>query len=531
MNMIGKTLLLSAASFLLWGCIGVKDAEEDTILDVGADSIELEAEFISGTDTTVTVLISSNRSWFAHLDDLDHPVDPTDPSAHVRWGKLSVEYHSNLTNTTDETELVITFNRNYSYSQVNGVLNIYCEGEICKSIPVIQKGAVYHVSAEAESATADCNPDTVRVAVDCNIWWSARIEEESTADVRIDVPKGTGEGYFNVIFGGNDSVSEEKTAKITVSAANCPPAEVVIIQNRNVPYVALQPDSDTRIVAGDSRASVAVKSNCAWTAEVLSSELEDFAIVNPSSEGAEAAVRNVEFTFKANPSENPFDIKRAVVRFHGEGAEKPLDITLSQRGVFVVSFADMSAFDPEIPDTLNRGNTHPDPKNFNNNLSRPGKVNTDVDVFRYTCGEISMDIEMSKYMNYDKERAALYIMGAGKLPHIRFSGIEGLSLRKLSLGCVAKDAGAVHFAGNIVADDHKLASKETVEYTGYISQLKWPTVTDGSLHYIDFDLSENGVLVEEGRGCTLRTSNANDPKKSSENITKMYIKTVTLKYL
>ena len=526
--MIRKTLLLLSASILLIGCTGVYGPEGDSLLSVDTDTIDLEAEFVSGTDTTITLLISSNRSWFAHLDDLNHPVDPADPESHVRWGKLSVDYHSNLTNTTDRTLLLITVDRNYSYSQINGVLNIWSEGEVRKSIPIVQQGAVYHVSATAESEIADCDSDTVKVEVDCNIWWNVRIAEESTADVRLDVSSGTDKGCFNVIFGENASVTEEKTAKIIVSAANCPDAEVEIRQNRNIPYIYMLPESECRVVSGERRAAVMIKANCSWTAEVLSSELDGFSIVNPSGEGTSSS-QKVEFAFNPNQSEDPFDVKTATIRFTGAGVEEPFDVTLSQRGVLVVSFEDASAFEPEIPNSLNSGNTHPDPENFNNNLSRPGRVNTDVDPFVYRSGDITMNIEMSQYIRYDDSRTALYIMGAGKLPHIKFSGVEGLTLRKVTLGCVAKDEGAVHFAGNIVADDHELASKTTVEYTDYITQMKWPTVTDGSLHYIDFDLSEKGVIVEEGRGCTLRTSSANNI--SNENCTKMYIKTVTLKYL
>ena len=192
----------------------------------------------------------------------------------------------------------------------------------------------------------------------------------------------------------------------------------------------------------------------------------------------------------------------------------------------------MSSFSPEIPNTLNKGNTHPDPDNYNNNICRPGRVNTYVDMFMYTSVNYSVDVELSQYIMFETSKSALYVIGAGKYPYIKVSGIEGLTIEEVSLGCSRADAGCVYFAGNVVADDHILANagKTTTEYTEYLSQVTWTPATDGSLHYIDFDLSEKGVPVGEGRGCTIRTSTKNG-SGDMVNKTKMYVKTITFKYL
>ena len=527
-----KIVSMLTAGFLFWGCMGVNDTENDSLLDVSDTEIVAQAEFVSETDKTKTVVVRSNRSWFAHLDDLDHPVDPADPDAKVSWATLSVEHHQNLTNTTVETEIVITFNENLSGDAVNGVLNIWCEGKIVKSIPVTQKGRLYRVSAHTDIVQAKCDSDIVPVTVDCNTKWTARISAESTADVRLDVESGTGEGTLNVIFGENFSQTEEKTAEIIFSAKNCEDYALTISQGRAVPYVYILPEYDGRVLGGENQASIRIRSNADWTAEVVDSDFEDFTIVNQSGAKGTSEPQEVNVTFKANDSGDPKNIKTARIRFTAHGIDKPVEYVFRQRGTFVVSFEDMSAFSPEIPNTLNKGNTHPDPDNFNNNLCRPDRVNTDVDVFKYTSGNYSVDVELSQYIMYETSQSALYVIGAGKYPYIKVAGIEGLTIEEVSLGCSRTDAGYVYFAGNVVADDHILenAGKTTIEYTEYLPQVTWTSATDGSLHYIDFDLSEKGVPVEEGRGCTIRTSSRNGTT-DTVNKTKMYVKTITFKYL
>ena len=208
--------------------------------------------------------------------------------------------------------------------------------------------------------------------------------------------------------------------------------------------------------------------------------------------------------------------------------DEPVVYEFRQRGSLVVSFEDMSAFTPEIPNSLVSASGQP------SNMSRPGRINTYVDVFKFTsCAKypdkdeyISVDLEMSQYIRYDSPTSSLYVMGAGKLPHIKFSGIEGLTIEKMTMACT----GAGWFSGNIVSEDHVLSSKTTPEYTEYITQVSWDAPSAGGLYSVGFDLSEKGLAIGEGQGCTLRTSDKNGTNDTSKK-TKMYIKTITFKYL
>ena len=522
MAMTRNILVILASVCMLYSCIGADVAENRIILSSDQEYVTAQAEFTSQGDNVRTVVIRSNRSWFAHLDDLDHPVDPSDPNSHVNWATLSVERHQNLTNTTDETDIVITFNENYSPNAINGVLNIWCEGKIMHSIPVTQAGRVYHILAYADVERANCDSDLVQVSVDCNTKWTARVSDDSTADVQLETVSGNGPGTVNLIFGENFSQTEELTAKIVFSAKECEDFVLTIPQSRAVPYVYVLPEYDGRVLGGEMQASLKIRSNADWTAEVVESQLEDFTIINPNGTKGISEPQEVKVSFKANDSEDPFNIKTAKIKFTAAGMAEPLVFEFRQRGVLTISFEDMTAFTPEIPNTLVSASGQP------TNMCRPDRINTDVDQFVYTKGNYSVIVEMSQYIRYDSTSQSLYVMGAGKIPYVKFSGIEGLAISEVSVGYTKEG----WFSGNIVSDDHILANadKKTTEYTEFIEQLAWGVPASGQLHYIDFDLSEKGNAIEEGRGCTLRTSSKNGTNDTAKK-TKMYIRTVTFKYL
>lgn len=522
MTMIKNIFIALVSASMLYACIGadVSDSKADMSSDV--TEISVQAEFAAEGDNVRTVVIRSNRSWYAHLDDLDHPVDPADPDARVSWATLSVERHQNLTNTVDETEVVITFNENFSSEAINGVLNIWCEGKIMKAIQITQTGRVYHISAHADVESAKCDADVVSVSVESNTKWTARVSETSTADVSLETSSGSGSGTLNVIFGENFSQTEDKSAEIVFSAKGCEDYVLTISQSRAVPYVYVLPEYDGRVLSGESRATLKIRSNADWTAEVVESELDDFTILNTSGQKGTSEPQEVSVSFTPNNTGDPFTVKTAKIRFASEGMDEPVVYEFRQRGAFVVSFEDMSAFSDEIPNSLVSASGQP------SNMSRPGRINTDVDVFRYTSGNISVDLELSQYIRYDTPKQALYVMGAGKIPYLKFSGIPGLKIAGLSVGCVS----AGWFSGNIVAEDHVLSNalKITQEYTSMIEQISWEEPASGECHYLHFDLTPVGEVLQEGRGCTLRTNSENSTSKTSK-VTKMYIKTVTFKYL
>jgi len=232
--MKSKILLLSLMTLLTPLFVGCIDKVQTVPVELASDKEEVfvVADAVTGDgELSKTVTITSNRSWSAHLNDLDNPIDESDPTQSVPWGALSVEEHPNVTNVIDKVDLVIEFNRNYSKEQNNGVLNIYCEGKLRKSISLTQAGVVYKVSAslDQEGPVSD-NGGTVFIDVQSNAHWTVKLDESSTADVKLLTTEGDDSGEIKLRMRSNDD-AVEKTAKVIVSADECEDAIVEIKQS------------------------------------------------------------------------------------------------------------------------------------------------------------------------------------------------------------------------------------------------------------------------------------------------------------
>jgi len=502
------------AAFLSGSCMKGNSSEDRAVTLPSEDALLVEAEFLSEGDDVRSLVIRSNRSWFAHLNDLDNPVDPADPEASVPWGWLSVDHHSNLTNTSDETKVEVHFRRNYTRNQINGVLNIYSEGDIVASVPVTQSAAVWHLEAAAERSVAQCDEDVVPVKVNCNTDWTVRLDAISDADASIDITEGFDPGTVNVTFGENFDTDKDKKAVLVFSAEDCEDVVVEIKQNKAVPYIYILDDNIPDILAGETTASLFIRSNTSWTAGVLESELENFSIVNAS--GYAPGRQEVKVKFKPNPATDPSVKATASIRFNAAGVQDPVDYTFSQRGCLVIDFSDPDAFDPAIP------------VEYTGAGIRPGKTKDDVDTFAFNNGAGIYKVILTQYMRRITNSSGtwLYLLGAGIRPYIKFPGIEDLTLCKVStywrsLGSADQECA---FAGNILTDDHP--EKTAIELTNYINNISWYGLS--SPKQIDFDLSETGQNLEPGRGCVLRFSHAN--AVGNIDRTRGYLIKVELKY-
>ena len=510
-----NALLLLLALAGLTGCLEGRLAEKEAVVETDGTGVVAQAEFAAGSrEDERLVVIRSNRSWFAHLNDLDNPVDPADPEASVPWGTLSTDHHVNLTNTTEETPVTIRFQRNYSQARINGILNIYSEGKIAASIPVVQEGAVYHLGADAVKSVAQCDADELVIRVDCNTAWTAQVASGSTAQVTLDTETGFDPGEVRVRFAENFSLSD-KSADIVFSAQDCPDVTVHLTQNKAVPYLYVVEDADPRILGGATEASVRIRTNTDWTAEVLSSELDGFSIENASGASGISAPQTVNVRFEANPATDPHDIRKATVRFNAAGLDAPVDFTFTQRGVLAVSFLDRTRFEPEIASSW--GTT---------NLCRPDRSKEDIDDFVYTSGAYSYTIRLSQYMQHVTTNY-LYVLGSGIRPTITLPGIEGMELQKLRLECRIMSGTIQGFAGEVLSDDYP--AEGYVALTQYVNKITWNGANTKDLYNLDFDLGETGHLPATGRGCILRMSHAN--QLGHDDYCKFYVRTIILQYL
>lgn len=421
MDTFKHLVLATALAFGITGCLEQNVTMGDAELNPDTDSVIAKAEFLPGqSDSVCTVRITSNRSWFAHLNDLDNPVGIDEP---VPWGKIDVKDHFNITSVTDEVDLKITFNRNYSQTAINGTLDFFSEGKKVFSLPVKQEGAVYHLSVTQNKEEANCDADYIILSVNCNTNWTATLLEGATAEVTIDGNGGFDPGQIRVDFKDNFDAAHGKEASILFTATDCNDTTLVLKQSKAVPYVRLSPNSDKVLATWARSGNLIIQTNCNWKAEVMETTMSDVVLEN--TEGSFAiGDQIIPFSFK-NPGVDPHEIRNLKIAVTAEGVEEPLIIDYTQRSPFLFDFVKDSptatVFDPPLPTTSTNGEmTH-----------------------KIVHGEY--EYEIVNHMNYYKNgKNFLYKQYnknfSPKYSYFSFPAIEGLTLKRVTLVAVFLNA-------------------------------------------------------------------------------------------
>lgn len=228
---MNKPILLSAiAAFLLGGCVSVTVPEESSGITTDVDEIVCDSEFLTeGSDSTKFVLVSSNRSWSALLNDLDNPIDEKDPAQAVEWVYITPEAHPNIPQTVEYTPIIVTFTRNYTKTPRRAVIHIYSEGALRKTVNLTQKAVQYRLDASAVTSRASDEGDLIAIKVDCNTAWTASIDPSSTADAVLEREAGFDPSVVNLRIRENEE-KVEKTVKVNFNAEDCETKTVEIVQ-------------------------------------------------------------------------------------------------------------------------------------------------------------------------------------------------------------------------------------------------------------------------------------------------------------
>lgn len=209
-------ILLTAA--LAVGCADRGLELSDPLCKSDVESIVADAEFISGqTDSTKVIRISANRSWYAHLNDKDNPVAVGEA---VPWGYLSQTSCLNLKGNVQEVDLVVTFKRNYSREAVNGVIELYSNGKLARTIDVTQEGAVYRLDATTDVDKIGEGGREFLVNIDCNTNWTISVDPSSTAMAELEKTSGFDPSSVKVTVFENEDMGE-KTLTLKISAEDC----------------------------------------------------------------------------------------------------------------------------------------------------------------------------------------------------------------------------------------------------------------------------------------------------------------------
>lgn len=252
---------MAAAGFMLAACLDGSSAGEAMILETDKDFVYAPAESADETALNRQVIrIRSNRSWYAHLDNV---VNPVGLSGQVEWGTIDVCEHFNLTGTAHETDITVTFETNFSTTPVKGVLNLYSEGQLFKSIPVIQAGADPYLRLE-EPADTQLSPDEEgRLVFTTNCAWTAEAVEDGLTGIELSRTSGeAGEGQeitFTYTNSGCDpAVLSEGLIRIVPQVEGLEPLEVTYTQR---PFMTIDFSSDIYTPSLPAKTSAEVTSH------------------------------------------------------------------------------------------------------------------------------------------------------------------------------------------------------------------------------------------------------------------------------
>lgn len=334
-------------ALILGSCVQVDRPEPVQVVAPDQSECHFSAEFGDmNNDSTAVIQVVSNRSWFAVLNDLDNPIDPSDSTASVTWGTLDVNGHSNLQHITDTVSIHVTVHRNKTQVPVNGAIDFYSEGAKMTSVRIGQSPAVYHLDAIADRQEIACKMDSVRIAVNCNTTWTARILE-SSAEVSLSDTLGFDPGEVYVKFGENLDVSATKTATVVLSAKDCPDKIIEFSQSKAEPYMEWDESMNGKLNAWESTGTLVFRTNCAWTIEASDGTLTNIEFDKTSGPSGIMGNQEVSFSF-VNTLKDPMTAATATVTLKTDYT-KPIDLVVTQRPQLTINLA-ANNFTPEIPE-------------------------------------------------------------------------------------------------------------------------------------------------------------------------------------
>lgn len=448
---------------LLAGCLNRETAESSVSAPTSdIDEVTISADFTAEEgDSTKTVLITSNRSWSAHLNDLDNPVPV---GQKVDWAYLSEEGFLNLSKKTVTKEIKIIFLPNKINIPNKGVLEIYSEGKLSKSIAINQLAAVYRLDAQVESTDVSAAAGDVIIKVNCNTAWTARVADGATANATLPVSSGYESGELKVKFGENFSTKETKSASIIISAEDCEDKIIAFNQGLAIPYLELVSPASAKLDPTATNGVLSFKTNCDWTIETSGNTFRNFSLSSDSGIITDVTEFDIPYTFSF--PDDPKVTAEATFKISvAENIVNPVSVKISQTGHFNIEFASIT-FTPALP-TSGSGNVTVGMKENNTvgvdhwlDKDYYNKENNSITFkFKTTEGNeyaLVADARLNANDYVDSKLKALYLYNLGNgyevgtsnagvknvPPYWSYPGIEGMVLKKLIYHCVYDSSNA-----------------------------------------------------------------------------------------
>ena len=326
-----RLLLLAGTALVAASCLERTFSEEEGSIATRTAEITVPCDMYEGRNLVKdTIFVTSNRSWSAAI--VEDGVD---------WMTLAIPGHQDMSRVSEVTPLAISFLDNETEEARSATVHITCaDGD--RDITVTQEAITYRMEVLSDLSVFDgvnSEGDTLKLKINSNTSWSAKIASGATADVRfstkareIDATASLDSKYsrtIDVVVGENDDLTA-KDALIVLSATGCEDIEIPVAQLAGRPYLRFTgADGDTYAAEpGRANCTIPMKTNVSWTAEIVSCEGWADGEVSVKASGSRGA-QDVAVTFPyCIDFDNPGKI---VIRFTGEGLDETVDYTITQR--------------------------------------------------------------------------------------------------------------------------------------------------------------------------------------------------------
>lgn len=203
-------------AFLFPSCLNKPVKEAVPVLETDVREISVAGAFSAASDDNkVAIKVTCNRNWYARLSK--------------DFAELSQSEAYDFDGVSRATDLLVTFKENPYNVNREDVLEIFSEERNCISIPIVQYGITYELSAAANKTSVDSDGETVTISVDCNTGWKAELSEDNQMILELDKTEGVGEGVINVKV-PESMIQESRTASVVISAEACEDVRIVFTQ-------------------------------------------------------------------------------------------------------------------------------------------------------------------------------------------------------------------------------------------------------------------------------------------------------------
>lgn len=269
-------------------CLSREFTEQNPFISVDTRHVVVLSDVDTG-EVRDTLWVTSNRSWGAAL------------SEEVSWVKLGEVGAENMAGVSKITALPLTFENNTSDQDRSVELMIH-SGELTEKIVVTQEAKSYRLSLVPVSeniSDISADGDTLEISFLCNTDWEAYMSYNDGMLVNLSTYEGNGPSTLTAVVKPNTDNDKDRKAVLTLSATGCPEVDIVLVQNRRIPYFVVEGGNEVVLKPGADNHMISFRTNQYWKAEIVSVENYDLSKVSLSASEGPMSEKNVKVLFPA----------------------------------------------------------------------------------------------------------------------------------------------------------------------------------------------------------------------------------------